>query len=98
MLTPLSKQKLIEAVLERRAKWKRLYSQSYYDRFFPLYAGELDALLDLAEAAQFPLDHLPDAPTSTRTMCSADIGKVAIIDMDKVEQKVLLAHLPEGSH
>jgi hypothetical protein len=59
MQTPLSKQKLIEAVLERRAKWKRLYSQSYYDRFFPLYAGELDALLDVAEE-RFPLDHLPE--------------------------------------
>ena len=55
-----SKQELIEAVLERRAQWKRIYPQPYIGRFFTLYDGELDALLDLAEAAQFPLDHLPE--------------------------------------
>jgi hypothetical protein len=62
MQTPRRTQELIEAALERRAQWRRTYSQSYYDEFFTLYDGELDALLDLAEtsAAQFPLDHLAE--------------------------------------
>ena len=50
---------LIQAVLERRAQWKRLYSPEYFNRYFHPYDGELEALLDVAEE-RFPLDHLPE--------------------------------------
>jgi len=40
--------KLVDNVLERRAQWKRLYSQQYYERFFTLYDGELEALFTAA--------------------------------------------------
>jgi hypothetical protein len=42
--------KLIDSVFERRAQWKRLYSQQYYERHFMLYDGELEALLDAARS------------------------------------------------
>ena len=42
--------KLVDNVLERRAQWKRLYSQQYYERFFTLYDGELEALFDAARS------------------------------------------------
>jgi hypothetical protein len=42
--------KLIDSVFERRALWKRLYSQQYYERHFMLYDGELEALLDAARS------------------------------------------------
>jgi hypothetical protein len=49
-------------------------------------AAARSALLDILFVA---LNNLPDSPTSTRTMCRADIGKVS---------PALLDHLPEGSH
>ena len=58
MQTPHNQQ-LIQAVLERRAQWKRLYSPEYFNRYFHPYDGELEALLDVAEE-RFPLDHLPE--------------------------------------
>jgi hypothetical protein len=42
--------KLVDNMLERRAQWKRLYSQQYYERHFMLYDGELEALLDAARS------------------------------------------------
>ena len=54
-----TQRKLIKAALQRREQWKRIYSKEYFDRFFTLYTGELEALLDLAEE-RFPLDHLPE--------------------------------------
>jgi hypothetical protein len=42
--------KLVDNVLERRAQWKRCYSQGNYERFFTLYDGELEALFDAARS------------------------------------------------
>jgi hypothetical protein len=38
--------RLTAEVLSRRKQWERLYSPEYIRRFFTLYDGELEALLE----------------------------------------------------
>ena len=44
--------RIIAQVLQRRKQWERLYSPDYIKRFFTLYDGELEALLELAEESR----------------------------------------------
>lgn len=47
---------LVHQVVERRARWEEIYPQAYIDRWFSLFDGELEALLDLARKREIEMD------------------------------------------